>query len=148
MGLESFQDDPEDEHEIIRSGEQVRPYVDEETHKLVSNFAKHSGINVSTAYDLLGQTVLRDDELTTLMLEKSSTNGGEVTPFKMSLVNQIADKTEELREFPSRSDINEDEDMYGYAVYIDALGSINNIKDMIQAHRPEAYKHIDGHRKA
>lgn len=142
MGLREFSEDDGLEFDVHGDDEQVRPYVSERSHDLVQEFSKHAGVGISTAYDTILQTVLENEELLVMVLEQSAEDNPELNESNETLLQQLADKTVELGHFPRRDDINSDEDMYGFPIYIDAFGSIIIILQLLEEHHPEAAKYI------
>lgn len=142
MALEDFSNKEADKLNIETCGDTTRPYVDEVTHSLVAEFSRTAGISISTAYDTIIQTVLKNDELATRVIEESTQSSNGMTPFKLKLLNDIADKIDECGHFPDRQKINDDSEMYGFAVYIDGLGSTSDIRELLSEHRPDTYENL------
>lgn len=144
MGIEEFDTSSESEvFGITRSGEDVRPYVDEATHELVRRFSMTSGMDIGVAYNVLIQTVLKNDELIIQVLEELANNGdidrGE------DLLDDMADKVNELNRFPSIDEVNSDDRMYGFPVYVLEYGSVSQIKsELVQKYDDISAEDLNG----
>lgn len=143
MGLKEFDEEDGPDFRVDKTEEKVRPYVSHTSHELVRKFSKHAGIDISTAYDVIIQNTLETDEIIKLVLEESSSDGNVYKKHHENLLEDLADKIDELGRLPTRDEINDDDGMFGFPIYIDAFGSLDRVEELLKEHKPETYSKIN-----
>ena len=131
MGIDDFSQDED-------YSDKVRPYVSENTHQLVRDFTSRAGLSISEGYDLIIESVISDDELLQSIFVPDQVYAyPDLGEKQISLLEDIVHKYQEDSSFPDRGDINSDNSMHGFPIYVMNLGSLDQIKHLARCHMQE-----------
>lgn len=124
MGIENFNNDS-------NRPETARPRVSSDTHVMIKQFSKRSGKGVRESYDEIIQTVLGNDKLIHDVLASNSLTPEEFTEKHSEALEGYVSLIKEKERMPTRDEVNESEECFGFPVYIMLFGSYDGILDAI-----------------
>lgn len=138
MGIDKFQSEDEisearvERPDINKSNkDKARPYVSREVHEKVNLFSSNLGLGMQATYDLL----LNKAVTNTYILENILTSDNEyhdtLTDSEEELLLELIGKANDLGRFPTRQEINKDDNLSGFPVYITYLGKRERIMSMM-----------------
>jgi len=134
MSLENFSSCTDDREHVNRDDKEVRPRVTKGTHEKVRDFTSKAGLDISEGYDYLIGASLSDQQVLEQILTLDKEYDDDLTPMQEELLDDIITKYQELGRFPSRENINEDDNMNGFPIYIINLGQTDRIKSLCEEH--------------
>lgn len=138
MAIDDFSKEPYSLN-IESSDNTFRPRVSYQTHTAISELSVEMGITISKTYDLIVQNSISDEDILDDIVESASNNTpSDYTDHHTDLISDLANKVLDLGRMPTRDEVNSDENLNGYYLYVLHFGSVENIKKSIHNYSSEA----------
>lgn len=138
MAIEDFECEDDSieakvERPQIDNDAKARPYVSREVHERVNLFSANSGLPMQMTYDTLLNKAVTNTDILELILTSDNKYHDDLNDSELELLSEIADKCNELGKFPTRQEINQDDNLNGFPIYITYLGERERIKALVNA---------------
>jgi len=140
MAIEDFSSNNEDtdsadvEHSDLDTTDvdKVRPYINKTVHENVRVFSSNAGLTMQDAYGTLLQKSLNNTRILEEILVINKEYDEDLDDKHFELLNDLTEKCNSLGRFPTREEINDDEELKGFPIYITFLGKRDRIKSLIK----------------